>query len=59
MTWKQDEAACYGIDCDKHATCARYQAVDGNTNEHQVWIAYCADYSGYIPIKKAPEGAEK
>lgn len=54
MPWQADEAACYGICCHQHGTCARYAAVDGNTNDHQVFIDNCgADHPAYVPQSRA------
>lgn len=48
--WRSDEAACYGIACGKHAKCLRWQAVDGNRNELQVFIDNCGpELPAFIP----------
>lgn len=39
--WRSDEAACYGLACAVHASCARYAAVEGNRNDNQVYIGNC------------------
>ncbi len=54
-TWPADKAACYGITCPLHHTCERYRAVEGNTNQRQVFIAMCGpELPMFIPIQPEP-----
>jgi hypothetical protein len=56
MTWPADKAACYGIACDRHLTCQRYAAVEGNTNPQQSYIAMCGPTRpSFIPIEPVKE----
>ena len=37
----KEKAACYGVMCELHKTCARYYAVEESKNESQVVIGTC------------------
>ena len=49
--WPQDKAACYGVNCRLHSKCARYWAVENNTNQRQVFIATCEDSDLFVEMK--------
>lgn len=56
MSWPADQAACFGVCCPKHAACARYHAIDHNTNQQQVWMDNCGpEHSAFIAIVPVPE----
>ena len=38
---RTDDVACYGIMCEKHGTCKRYELVDFNSTPRQVFIGTC------------------
>ena len=51
--WPPEEQACYGTMCSKHCTCARYKAVEGNSNQQQVFIGTCGpERPLYIDARK-------
>lgn len=57
-TWPADRAACFGVACHIHGSCARYQAIDHNDNQQQVFIDNCGpEHSAYIAV--VPVAAEE
>lgn len=56
MTWPANTPACFGIGCSHHLDCARYQAVEGNTNHEQMFIAMCGPTLPlYMPVQPIKE----
>lgn len=52
-TWPTSERACYGVGCYEHAGCARYAAVDNNSNPDQLFMGCCGmDRADFIPLAR-------
>ncbi len=52
--WPPNEPACFGVCCSLHKSCARYAAVDFNTNQAQVFTDHCGpNYPLYQDNRKS------
>lgn len=52
--WPPDQEACYGTCCALHGNCARYDAVDRNSNPRQLFIDNCGPGHPLYMVTPAP-----